>query len=401
MLPLLAPGFWILASAMNNSLFTDLDQTLQRGTPLEAVDRLCLMLKNKGDYHSLFEALLLQARLKSGLPAMLSPSGEELSAEQKTAYEKTVREAARTVGQYFLDDKNLLNAWPYFRMIGEPEPMAKAMEAWEPSEADDEAFPAILDMAIQQGAAPVRGVQLLLKKYGLCNAITMMGQNFPHSGTVRQQAVSLLVDALHRDLRNSLAVHAKELTGDVPADDATIAHILEGNAKLMEDESYHIDVSHLSSVVQYSLELPAGETTRKVIDLCVYGAKLAPRFQPNSDAPFETGYDDYLCYFRTLNGINTETGLNRFRLKAESVEQGTEMTAPAEVYVHLLAQLGRHGEALHAFSRYLTQANPRQLACPMPTELARQSGEYGALAELCLRRGDAVGYAVAKAAEKK
>jgi hypothetical protein len=384
---------------MNNSLFTDLDQTLERSSPREAVDRLCIMLKNKGDYHSLFEALMLQTRLKLGLPAMLSPTGEELTPEQKADYEKAVRDAARTVGQHFLDDKNLLNAWPYYRMIGETEPMAKAMETWEPGEADDEAFPAILDMAIQQGAAPVRGVELLLKKYGLCNAITMMGQNFPHSGVTRQKAVGILVEALYRDLRNSLAVHAKELTGDVPDDNASIAHIVEGNAKLTEDDCYHVDVSHLSSVVQYALELPPGEVSRKVIDLCVYGSKLAPRFQPNSDPPFEEGYRDYLHYYRALNGIDSEAGLNHFRLKAESVEQGTEMTAPAEVYVHLLSQLGRHGEALHAFARYLTQANPRQLACPMPTELARQSGEYAALAELCLRRGDAVGYAVARAAE--
>ncbi len=385
---------------MNNSLFLDIDQTLERSNPKEAVDRLCILLKNKGDYHPLFEALMLQARMKMGLPALLSQTGEELTPEQKTAYETEVKTAARTVGQYFLDEKNLLNAWPYYRMIGEPAPVAKALETWEPGEGDEETFPAVLDLAIQQGANPERGFALLLKKYGTCNAITALGQSFPHGGPVRQKAVALLVDALTNDLRNSLSLHAKELTGDVPADSATIADILKIPAELMTDESYHIDVSHLSSVVQYSLEMPAGETTKKVIDLCEYGSKLSPRFQPNSEPPFEGGYKDYLTYYRTLNGINTEEGLAHFRLKAESVENATEMTAPAEVYVHLLSQLGRHGEALQAFARYLAQANPRQLACPMPTELARQSGDYTSLAELCLRRGDAVGYAVAKAAGK-
>lgn len=317
------------------------------------------------------------------------------------AYENEVKGAARAVGQHFLDDKNLVNAWPYFRMIGEPGPIAKALETYEPSEADEEAFPSILELAIQQGANPERGFALLLKKYGLCNAITALGQSFPHGGVVRQKAVTLLVDALYSDLRNSLAVHKKELEGTAPPDDASIAQILEGCDGLTTDDSYHIDVSHLSSVVQYALEMPAGETTKKVVDLCVYGSRLATRFQPTNDPPFEEGHKDYLAFYRALNGIDTEAGLNRFRMKAESVDNSAENTAPAEVYVHLLAQLGRHKEALEAYARYLTQANPRQLACPLPTELARQAGDYVGLAELCLRRGDAVGYAVAKAAAAK
>lgn len=386
---------------MNNSLFVDLDETLQRSTPQEAVDRLCKMLKNKGDYHSLFEALLLQSRQRLGLPVLLSHTGEELSQEQKTIYENEVRSTARTIGGYFLEDKSIVNAWPYFRMINEPGPVAKMLDQYEPGGEDDEEFPAIIDLAIQQGANPERGFALLLKKYGICNAITTLGQSFPHTGLVRQKAVTILVNALYNDLRNSLAAHIKELEGTVPDDNATIAQLLEGRDKLTEDDSYHVDTSHLSSIVQYSLEMPPGETSRNVIDFCIYGSRLSTRLQPNNDPPFEEGYKDYLAFFRTLNGIDTETGLNHFRLKAESVENPQEMTAPAEVYVHLLAQLDRHKEALAAFARYLAQANPRQLACPPATELARKSGDYDALAELALRRGDAVGYAVAKSAQAK
>ncbi len=384
---------------MSNSLFVDLDQTLERSTPREAVDRLCMMLKNKGDYHALFEALLLQARMRLGLPTLLSLTGEELTPELKTIYENEVRTTARTVGGHFLEEKNILNAWPYFRMINDPAPVAKALDEYEP-DTDDEAFPAIIDLAIQQGAHPERGFALLLKKYGICNAITTLGQSFPYTGTIRQKSVTLLVNTLYSDLRNSLAAHVKELEGTVPPDDATIAQLLEGREQLTADEAYHIDVSHLSSVVQYSLEMPPGETTLKVIDLCIYGSRLSTRLQPNNDPPFEAGYKDYLAFFRTLNGIDVEEGLAHFRMKAESMEDNSEQTAPAEVYVHLLAQLDRPKEALTAFGRYLAQANPRQLACPPATELARKCGDYAALAELCLRRGDAVGYAVAKAAER-
>src|SRR5947207_2886679 len=146
---------------MSSSLFLDIDQTLERGTPQEAADRLCQLLRNKEDYHSLFDALLLQSRLKLGLPAVLSQSGEELSLQQKTAYETKVRLAARTVGQLFLEAKNIISAWPYFRMIGETAQVAQALEQYEAKD-DDETFPAILDISIQEGANPERGFALLL-----------------------------------------------------------------------------------------------------------------------------------------------------------------------------------------------------------------------------------------------
>jgi hypothetical protein len=386
---------------MNNaSLFTDLDQTLERATPREAVDRLCLMLKNKGDFHALFDALLLQARLKLGLPAVLSQAGDELTPEQRAAYETEVRNAARTIGGHFLGEKNILGAWPYYRMINEPAPIAEALDKYDTVD-DDDTFPAILDISIQEGANPERGFALLLKRFGLCSAITALGQSFPYTGVIRQKAISRLVDSISSDLRDRLAAHSKELTGTVPPDTATIREILKGSDQLTGEDGYHVDISHLASIVQYALELPPGEASKKVIELCEYGAKLSTRLQPSSEPPFENGYRDYLVYFKALNGSDVEDGLAHFRLKAESVENGQEQTAPAEVYVHLLASLGRHKEALGAYSRYLTQAEPRRLACPPAQELARRSGDYESLAELSLRRGDAVTYAAAKAVGAK
>ncbi len=385
---------------MSSSLFLDIDQTLQRSTPGEAVDRLCQLLKNKVDYHALFDALLLQARLRLGLPTVLSQNGEELTAEQKKAYEEAVRPAARTVGQLFLDAKNILGAWPYFRMIGESEPVAKALDQYEARD-DDETFPALLDIAIQEGANPERGFALLLKRLGICSAITAMSQSFPYTGAIRQRAITRLVDSLYGDLRDRLAAHVKELQGAAPDDGASVAEILKGRDQLVAEDGYHVDVSHLASIVQFSLELPAGETSKKVMEFCLYGKLLSPRLQPAGDSPFEGGYSDYLTYFQTLNGIDVEEGLAHFRLKAESVTEPKEETTPAEVLVHLLAQLGRHQEALAVFSRYLAQADPRRLACPNAHELARRSHDFDALAELSLRRGDAVSYLAAKAESRK
>ena len=56
--------------------------------------------------------------------------------------------------------------------------------------------------------------------------------------------------------------------------------------EIMEDDAVHIDVSHLSSVVQMTLELPPGdETIPLALDLCTYGKRLSPGYRGGGDPP--------------------------------------------------------------------------------------------------------------------
>ena len=155
--------------------------------------------------------------------------------------------------------------------------------------------------------------------------------------------------------------------------------LIAGRDWLFGDDYYCIDVSHLSSVVQMSMNLPVCPELEMVRELCLYGGKLSQCFQYPAPPPFEDQYQDYGIYFAILAGENVEAGLAHFRTKveqsyqpptAESAESAEEMadaaaamgmemeggggdTYPAEVLVNLLLRLDRPKEALLIARKYL------------------------------------------------
>ncbi len=68
---------------------------------------------------------------------------------------------------------------------------------------------------------------------------------------------------------------------------------------------------------------------------------------------------------------------------------------PAEVYVALLARLGRYGEALDAAARLLPAGVRTTDFAPGMLELARKGGDYERLMQICRERGDVIGFTAA------
>ncbi|MFX8832931.1 hypothetical protein ABTM77_20645, partial [Acinetobacter baumannii] len=85
-------------------------------------------------------------------PVPTAPSSEVPEA-LVTPYEEAIRTAAREVGDLFLAKGNLIEAWPYFRMIGEPGPVQAALEAYALPEDGDACAP-IIELAFHGGAHP-------------------------------------------------------------------------------------------------------------------------------------------------------------------------------------------------------------------------------------------------------
>lgn len=381
---------------MPESLFDALAEQVNRCTPVQALEHLQQVLRERGDGHALFQAELLQARWDLGLP-LWSSGTETIPDEKLPAFEERVKAAARRAGGLFLEAKDFAAAWPYFRMIQEHGPIAAALERADLT--DDEQVRTAIGIAFQEGAHPTYGFDLLLKHYGICNAITTVSQGFPFGGDVRAHAIRTLVRTLHRDLHERLAA-CVGLDAEA-AKESTIARLIAGRDDLFADEAYHLDVSHLSSVVQFAIELDPCSETELALDLCTYGQKLAPRYRFGSEPPFEDNYADYAVYFRTLLGRDEDAGLAHFRAKAEAAGAHPEESAPAQVYVHLLAARGRWADAVAAFGRYLTHVDPRRLACPTANELCQKLGDFAPLAEIQLRRGDPVQYLAALLAAKR
>jgi len=377
--------------------FDELKATLaQRGKPA-AIERLCQVLREKKDYSSLFYALLLKKRFELGVSPIPTGSAQELPEEIHEPYEEGIRQACREVGRLFLDQGDIPHAWVYFRMLGENQPVHDALNDYKPIETDD--LQQLVDIAFHQGVHPHRGFDLLLERFGICSAITMVGsQEMGMSPDVRDYCIRRLVGALHTELCHRLKAEINHHEGSAPVL-SSVGELIAGRDWLFQDEFYHIDISHLASVVQMSVYLSPGEELRFARQLCEYGKRLSPRFQSPGDSPFEDQYADYAKYLAALDGEGVEEAIAHFQAKAEKADPENEGTRPAEVLVNFLVRLGRHEQALQVAREYLSSVEHRPLGCPSLVELCQRTSDFEALAEIAREQGDLVHFVAGLVAE--
>jgi hypothetical protein len=381
---------------MDQTLFRDLETTLSAQGAGAAVQRLCDGLRAAKDYHSLFYALLLKKRQEMGVNPLPTGPAADLPPQHHAEYEDAIRAAAREVGNLFLQDGNIANAWAYFRMIGEPDPVKAALDRYEPK--PDEDLQALVQIAFYEKVHVTRGFDWILSRYGLCSSITTLGsQELPADPAVRQHCIGRLVRALVAELRDRLLGEIERHDGSLPpeatapADEpGVIRRLLADRDWLFADDFYHVDTSHLSSVVQMSLHLTPGANMDLARELCDYGARLSHKFTSAGDPPFEDLYKAHGVYLSILAGERVEENLNYFREQAASADPETVGTFPAEVLVNLLLRLGREREALDVARQHLAGVDGRRLTCPSLPDLCQRVGDYRTLAEAARQQGDPV-----------
>jgi hypothetical protein len=332
----------------------------------------------------------MKKRVELGVSPVPTGSSQDLPPATHAPYEEAIRQAGRLVGQLYLDEGNIPNAWVFFRMIGESEPIRSALENVAIPENED-AHP-VVNIAYHEGVHPRKGFDLILERFGICSAITTLsGGEAQHPPDVREYCIKKIIRALYSELRERLRSDIAQQQG-FPPTGTTVADLIAGRDWLFQDDFYHVDVSHLSAVVQMATQLDACEELQLARELCAYGQKLSPRFQSQSDPPFENQYADYGVYLAILAGDKTEEGLARFRKKVEEADPQEVGTYPAEVLVNLLLRLHRPKEALQVARHYLLHADESRLTCPNLVELCQRTGDYQTLAEVAREHGNSVHY---------
>ncbi|MFL5244012.1 MAG: hypothetical protein ACJ8FY_18065 [Gemmataceae bacterium] len=377
---------------MSEPIFTELRDQFSKEGPTKAIDRLCDWLRERKEFHSLFYALLMKKRQQLGVSPIPTAPSQDMPAEAQAAFEEGIREAGRFVGNLCLEAGNIPQAWVFFRMLSEPGPVEKALDAYQPG-PDDDVQP-LVQIAFYEGVNPRKGFDWILGRFGLCNAITTMSsQEIPITVEARQHCIRRLVQTLYRELVERLANDIERREGKRPVSkngSLTVTELLEGRDWLFEDEFAHIDVSHLSSVVQMSTSLDRCEELNLARELCTYGQRLSPRLKFKSEPPFEDQYGDYGVYLAILAGDKVEQGIEHFRKKARSADPEEVGTFPAEVLVNLLLRLHREQDALAVAREHLTKVENRQLSCPSVVELCQKANDYATLTELAEEQGDTV-----------
>ena len=379
---------------MDPAIYDDLEKALKTSGPAEAVDRLGAALRQSKEYSSLFYTLLMKKRVELGVSPLPTGPSSELPASTHEPYEQAIREAARQVGRLYLDEGNLTQAWSFFRIIGEREPVIQALDKYELGEGDE--AQSVIELAFHQGLHPRKGFDWILQRFGICSAITLVGSNlnngeFSHGAEVRDHCLRSLARSLHEQLVERLHADIVRREGSAPAS-RSIPELLAGRDWLMDEDNYHIDTSHLNSVVQMAAHVAPCAELKLVRELCQYGQKLSPQFQYAADPPFQDQYRDYEVFFKILLGEDVEAGLAHFRAKCDTKDSDYPINTAAEVLVNLLLRLGRESDALAVARQHLTNVDERQLSCPGVTELCRRTGDFQALAEIARERGDPVSF---------
>jgi hypothetical protein len=375
--------------------FEALERAFRQDGPDAGIDLLIKQLIEAKNYRGMLDALLLKARRDLKLPLVSSGSMAEIVEPLRTQYEDRYIEAIRAVGSKYLEAGEIGNAWAYFRVIGEPGPVAKAINEYVPGE-DDERLGGIIEVALHHGAAPVKGFEMILEHYGTCSAITAFEQLPAQDESIRERCAGMLIGRLHRDLAANLRLEIANRGQPLSAGPVGIDELVRGRDWLFSDESYHIDISHLASVVRMSLLAKDAAAIRQAFELTEYGRRLSPRLQFDGPPPFEKIFDDHGAFLGALIGLDVGGAIERFEAKLMlDPEDGEGTLVAAQTLVNLLARLGRFEQAIEVAAKHFAGVPDGALFCPSLAQLCQRAGQPARLAEIAKTHGDPLNFATA------
>jgi hypothetical protein len=371
--------------------FRDLRVARDEGGVVAVLDRLAMNLKQQGKYPELFEARKMQVRHRLGLPVDYRDTGE-LDEATGRRLEDGLLEACREVGTALMAAGRVGEGWMYLRPVGDRNLVARLLADVE---VEPENAEAMIAVAFHEGVDVELGFRLVLQHFGTCQAITTLESSSEHlTQTDQRRAVAMLVEHLHGDLSGNLRADIAHREAAAPAE-TTLADLVADRDWLFGAHSYHIDTTHLASTVRAARILRDEAPLRLAADLTEYGRRLDPAFQFAGEEPFVDFYPSHRLLFRASLGQQPDEAVEYFRRKAETTDPQQHGPLSREVYVELLARLGRYDEAMEAAIQHQRDGVPWLGFAPSLLELSQQAGDYRRLQAHCREKQDLLGYAIA------
>ncbi|MGI8982649.1 MAG: hypothetical protein ACR2FY_25735 [Pirellulaceae bacterium] len=383
---------------MADSDFDALKTELAAHGPDGVLGRVVEQLRGEKKYHELFEALKMQIRRKLGLPIASAEGADGLSEAKRNELEEGLISACREVGTLLLKEGKVREGWMYLRPVGDKVEAAKLLAAIKPGEDNTEE---IIEVTLHEGIDIARGFGLVLESYGTCSSITTYDSSVARRPRKEQEpAARLLLHRLHADLVGSVKVDIARQEGSQPKE-TTLKDLVADREWLFQENSYHIDTTHLASTTRIARNCSDEADLRLALDLTEYGRRLSAQFQYQGDEPFSETYPSHTLYFQALLGENVDEALAYFKNKAEMLDPQYHTMIPAETYVDLLARIGRYPDAVAAAIALSKPGVQPVGIAPSLLELAVKAGDYSAVLEYCKGRGDVLGYAAGLVAGAK
>ena len=378
--------------------FQQLRGELSDSGPEAVLELLASTFCDGQQYHELFEVRKMQVRHRLGLPLFATDDDAGLDEAMRRQLEDGLIESCREIGTRLLSAGKIREGWMYWRPVGDNEAVAQQLAQIE---VNDDNIEEVVNVALHEGVDVNHGYGLVLRHYGTCNAITTLETVAHNSGKEQQQGpVSQLVEHVYNELISSVKAHIAKQESAEPST-TTLTELVTSRDWLFGEFSYHIDPSHLSATVRFARVLEDPTRLQLALDMTEYGRRLDSQFQYPGDEPFADVYPSHGLYFQALLGQDVDRALEFFRTRAESLDIREQGTIPVEVYIDLLARLGRLDEATEAsISMIPSDVNPVGLA-PTLFELSAAAGSYDSLKNHYRQRNDLLGFATALLQEQE
>ncbi|MFG0289913.1 MAG: hypothetical protein ACF8CQ_17165 [Rhodopirellula sp. JB044] len=381
--------------------------------PAKRIDEVIAFYRRERRPVELFEAMKMKSRMRFGLP-MIAPPDEKLGmqtpreAEIQRGLEEGLLDACRQAGAMLIEDGKVGEGWMYLRPIGDP---ALAKRLFSTVEITEENYDEMIHVLLHEGVDLERGFDAVLRQQGTCNSITLYDSTI--SGRSREDkkiaAKCLLIhlfDELDERVREDFAQRAAD-NGIAPdavqrdRDNATLGELVTKHKWILGGGGYHLDTTHLASVVRFAQVLDDPGLLEKALQLCQYGRQLPPDFQYPGEEPFVDFYPAHAAFFSALLGKNVDTAVRLFGQRARTVDSVVHGSGAIETYIELLDRIGRPGEALRAAMELFPDEVPLGRVMPEMIEMAGRASRKGdeqivtLLEKFCFDRGDLLGVAAA------
>ncbi|MCA9066139.1 MAG: hypothetical protein KDA96_23890, partial [Planctomycetaceae bacterium] len=258
----------------------------------------------------------------------------------------------------------------------------------------DERFDAMMNVALYEGAHVVRGLEFLLRTHGTCNTVTAMSQLIQQmSPEERRKSAAMMVRSLYEDLSASVKRHVEQRQPVLnPA--ASLTELIGSREWLFADGNYHVDVSHLHSIVAFARHLQREDPElRLAIEMARYGSQLSEHLRYPGDVPFDDYYTAHLHFLNALAGDEVDEGLDYFigRLEHEPDERDRQLIA--FVIVDLANRVGQIPRALEAAAPYVSRMEDHSGFSF--TSFCIQHGRSDVLEAMARKNDDVLGVATA------
>lgn len=374
---------------MADTDFQAVQDALAAGGVSAALDQAASMLRREKRYHELFEILKMKTRHDLGLPLLYSDQADALPDDQRDKLEAGLIEACRQVGEALVASGRARDGWMYLRPVGDTRRAADLIGAIE---ADEDNVEELVDVCLREGVDVGRGFGLVLKYYGTCNAITTFeGEVLRHPKREQIVAAGLLLRHLYDELRANLVSDIGRQEGATPQA-SSLAELVVDRPWLFQELTYHVDTTHLAAVVRFSRLLESPDQLRLALDLTEYGRRLHKQFQYAGDEPFVELYPSHAWFFQALLGENVAEALAYFEQQARACDPQQVGSAPIEVYVDLLARVGRPAEAIEAALSLMPPGAHSQHIAPTLLDLARRAGDFRRVTEFFREKDDLLSF---------